>query len=133
MTKFTGKHLCQSLFLCGCFCESNDPIINLKVTKVTPNNFISLYQRITVRSSLSVSVRLCNCCTLSVCPKTNQLLFILQSRDQFSLHAKQTPLKKLKKTSCQIYKHLVQQQVPQVVHNVRDICFLYTYLVFRKQ
>ena len=31
---------------------------------------------------------------------------------------------KPEKTSCKIYKHLVQQQVQQIVHNLRDAFFL---------
>ena len=63
------------------------------------------YHCITARPSLSVSVRLCTCCTFSIYPKTNYLFFIFQSSDQFSLHAKETPLGKPKET-CQNVKSI---------------------------
>ena len=48
------------------------------------------------------------------------------------LACKTDAMEKPKKTSFKIYKHLVQQYVQQVVHNLRDVFFLIDLFRFKK-
>ena len=85
-------------------------------------------QCITVRPSLSVSVRLCTCCTFSIYHKTNQLFFISQRRDQFYLHTKQAPQEKPKKRHVKSTKAQCNNKC-----NKQCTIFVMTYLALKKE